>query len=201
MATLSCPRCSANIDLAERNTLALGPCFSCGGLWLSADASATVKSAMDAQASHAATAAEHQARRPAREGIKGGSALDCPVCRTQLERWPVGEVEVDHCPQHGTWYDRGELQDVQRHLVRRFLPPDAPLPGGIEDSGLELAREPTRGSRARSVFRGMVAAERELQGRKRGGGGEWDEGTGSFLNLFDGVFSGDDDDDAGWSWR
>lgn len=48
---------------------------------------------------------------------KESPALNCPVCRRELERREYGfgsQVMIDSCVNgHGVWLDKGELQDLE----------------------------------------------------------------------------------------
>lgn len=173
------------LAVKERENIALGPCFGCGGLWLSANAAATVEAALSRDADEAAATLEGRVARPFRDAGRGSATLPCPTCRQPMQRWPVGDVEVDHCPAHGTWYDHGELERVQEHLARMLTSSQGTpvIPGQFDaappaDGPLELAREPTRGQKRKVtvngydatmslIFEGMMAAEeRRRQNRQ-----------------------------------
>ena len=221
--SMSCPRCAAPLYPKERGVIAIAPCFECGGLWLGAEATRTVQAALDAEAGNTATQLEATAVDPAPE-IHGGASLACPRCVKQMRRFRVGAVEVDRCPEHGTWYDRGELLSVQAHLAERLprvelggqvRPPPSPSPGAgsepLEDAGptyeeLELAHEPTRGrARAeatRKLSLGMHRAEQAYRRRRKArlARDGRDPGSGE-EGFFSSLFSGDegDDDWRGWA--
>jgi Zn-finger nucleic acid-binding protein len=57
----------------------------------------------------------------ARELPRGAPGVACLMCGAPCERifsW-AGGVEVDHCPPHGLWFDRDELQTIL-HAVARW---------------------------------------------------------------------------------
>lgn len=175
MTTTPCPRCAQALSVQERGDIALGPCFGCGGLWLSAAAAATIEAALSRDADEAAALLEARVASPFVDDRGGGAPLPCPLCHEAMQRWPVGDVVVDHCPTHGTWYDHGELERVQDHLSRQLSAQDTfVIPGQFDadapdDGALELAREPTRGKKRTPsvnrydatmglVWEGMMAA-------------------------------------------
>ena len=45
----------------------------------------------------------------ARSTQREASALECPVCHTQMVVEREHGVAVDVCPTHGVWFDLGEL--------------------------------------------------------------------------------------------
>jgi len=61
---------------------------------------------------------------PMRAGWEATRAADtrppvpCPVCRGAMQRHhvKVAGVDVDRCPAHGTFYDRGEVERVVEAL-------------------------------------------------------------------------------------
>jgi hypothetical protein len=45
--------------------------------------------------------------------------IACPMCRSVLHRTRIGQagVDVDHCPTHGTWFDKDELGRVAQSFA------------------------------------------------------------------------------------
>ena len=43
----------------------------------------------------------------------------CPMCRQRLGRTVLEGIEVDSCAEHGTWFDRAELDAIVRALAGR----------------------------------------------------------------------------------
>jgi len=41
----------------------------------------------------------------------------CPSCDLEMGPLTIGEVRVDSCPAHGTWFDRLEVSRVTKELV------------------------------------------------------------------------------------
>ena len=64
------------------------------------------------------------------------AALTCPHCARPMLRRRVerAQVDLDDCPEHGTWFDRGELQTVARTVaaMRAYGPR---IPGGAALAG------------------------------------------------------------------
>ncbi len=85
-------------------------CAGCGGVWLDNAVSLAITKHADAMLLSLVERVSAQAApfaplvaRPA-----------CPVCSAALERRRIGEVDVDICGMHGTWFDREELHAVAR---------------------------------------------------------------------------------------
>jgi Zn-finger nucleic acid-binding protein len=123
--TARCPQCDKPLDIVDRSTLVGYACHDCGGIWLDSETSARVRERLDTQTIQvgeiAAGLAEvpfppHQASPP------------CPICRVPMQTWTVAstDVEVDSCNEHGTWFDRGELQTLIRELMARITEPASP---------------------------------------------------------------------------
>lgn len=143
MTELSCPRCGARMKPLQRESLTVSPCFSCGGIWLSTSATETLSATLDGVTER--TAQEASARAERAMPLKhGGPELRCPECPQVMSRFVIAEVEVDHCPAHGTWFDHGEHERVTAHF-REHPVVEVEAEEDPDSSGLELAREPTRG--------------------------------------------------------
>ncbi len=103
-----CPVCEGPLRRAHA-THGVFACAGCGGLWTDHAATQALRSAhgdsIEKVAREAAAVASTTARatRPSRA---------CPVCRAHLARTTLAGVELDYCPTHGTWYDRGEASAV-----------------------------------------------------------------------------------------
>ncbi len=41
-------------------------------------------------------------------------ARACPACGTGLSRIAIRDIIVDSCSAHGTWFDRGEIEAVEK---------------------------------------------------------------------------------------
>lgn len=46
-------------------------------------------------------------------------AIVCPTCHAPLQRYLASSqrIELDHCPQHGTWFDRDEVTRLAHALA------------------------------------------------------------------------------------
>jgi Zn-finger nucleic acid-binding protein len=137
---MNCPRC-AN---ALRDIKGVHVCMSCGGAFLAASARDTIAKALDNNAQSTASLAEsHGSKR-----VNTAAKAPCPQCAKDMQRFAVGPVEVDTCLEHGTWYDRGELQQVRDALLAGAgtaaveIDDDDGMP--LVSGSIDLAREPER---------------------------------------------------------
>ena len=62
-----------------------------------------------------------------------GTSRQCPRCASQMTPYSIYEVAVDACPEHGVWFDSGELSHVLSSNAEAFAdrahtyrPPDVP---------------------------------------------------------------------------
>lgn len=144
----ACPRCNSWLE-SRAACLPMSACMSCGGLWLAE---------RDAQRlQHNFSRAGHQlADRIGNEApnivCTRASDIPCPVCRRPMHRAVAQStwVEVDWCPGHGSWFDRGELQRIA-HSYHGCLSPSessvsssnhsslTPLQQDLAETGVELA--------------------------------------------------------------
>lgn len=149
--SLSCPRCAGALQPTARVDVVV--CAGCGGAFLPATAHETLARALDPQNQQLAALVALRAARPidARPGAR------CPRCATLMQRYRVGVVDVDTCHEHGSWYDRGELEAVRDALdagavgVAVEAPPPMPSTktaptktAPTTNAPLELARQPSK---------------------------------------------------------
>lgn len=101
-----------------------------------------------------------------------------------MRRFLVGGIEVDHCAQHGTWYDLGELEQVAVRLAAQARGDEV----AISDQGVPGPKpvEPGRGWRQSMGQAAALATlhdtgedlELDVRGRRFEDVGE-DDGDGS----------------------
>jgi hypothetical protein len=92
-------------------------CTGCGGVWTDAAAAKHVEAALDAPIlALAERAAANFADRPLPNDVGGRG---CPTCGGALRRVKLATTDLDVCRDHGTWFDRGELERVARVLEAR----------------------------------------------------------------------------------
>lgn len=110
LSHLSCPRCAAQLHLAHVSSVQLHGCGRCGGLWLDNASAARLLARSCPEIGSLADLASQNAQQHA--DVEG--AIRCPACQQALKRVPGGDptLLIDICEAHGTWFDRGELQQV-----------------------------------------------------------------------------------------
>jgi Zn-finger nucleic acid-binding protein len=152
----TCPRCRSPLFPARAGDVVLHGCGSCGGIWLDNDGSRAVLARADPHVLDMVTRASTNAsaapdRRP--------MDLPCAQCGDGMQRVraPRGQVELDACARHGTWFDKDELAIVSRgaELARYQLSARNP------DFELSAAMIPSAGANdleARAVTGGLAAA-------------------------------------------
>lgn len=105
-----CPRCLLPLAAADIRELQLQGCRRCGGVWLDPQGLGTILRAMHTDALNAADRGAAQAA----GFVDRAPVAACPECGAPMERLTManGQVEVDRCREHGTWFDAGELRHV-----------------------------------------------------------------------------------------
>jgi len=96
-------------------------CLACGGVWTDANASRRITTTVDRElvtiAKDAAKRASETDSTYARiSDVEQHSARACPICAGTLECVRTGNVAIDVCAQHGTWFDKDELGRLSRNL-------------------------------------------------------------------------------------
>jgi len=109
-ATLPCPRCQLGLHVAHASGATLHGCGGCGGIWVDLQTGHRLCEALDGDARALADSAEQYAT----HAVDTALAAVCPICAQALTRSRVQNagVDIDYCPTHGTWFDRGELQKI-----------------------------------------------------------------------------------------
>ena len=124
--TSSCPSCGSALA-GLPSTLPVSGCHTCGGMWLGPEASVHIMRGLgDALEQDVAALSEETARRSLVPSVDSG-VRSCPTCSLVMARLVVGEVTVDSCATHGTWFDRDEVGHVAR-VCRRLRAEQHPGP-------------------------------------------------------------------------
>lgn len=115
-----CPVCRIPLVVVEREAIELDWCIECRGLWFDEG-----EMQLLGEKTGRRLEVEDLGRRPG-DSIEPGERR-CPRCRRRMQRLllDVGDgarVELDRCPDHGIWLDRGELGLL---MQRRATPVDA----------------------------------------------------------------------------
>jgi len=114
---LLCPRCDSKLFGANTGAITIHGCGMCGGIWLDNAASKRVVERMEPVALDLADCASSRAQHTV---DKTETGIPCAVCGQAMQRTRVAEatVDVDICPEHGTWFDCDEMQRVMRSFDR-----------------------------------------------------------------------------------
>lgn len=115
-----CPHCDLCLFAAIVDAVEVDACGRCGGVWLHASGTERVLTRFHRGALDLAELAHRRMQVPLASG-PGAPALACPICRGSMERKleADGAVLVDRCPEHGTWFDGGELKTAAAALLRK----------------------------------------------------------------------------------
>ena len=111
---MKCPVCHSALVVIEREGIEVDWCPDCRGLWFD-------QGELELLGEKAGRAIELRdlGRQPENSIEKGQRR--CPRCPRRMERVILGAgreapVEVDWCPRHGFWLDRGELGTILGRL-------------------------------------------------------------------------------------
>jgi Zn-finger nucleic acid-binding protein len=117
---MDCPACQAALVVVERERIELDWCVDCRGLWFD-------EGELELLGEKAGRSLETEdlGRRPG-DTVATGTRR-CPRCRRKMEQLSLdigkgggkgggegGDVQIDRCPDHGFWLDRGELGAIMR---------------------------------------------------------------------------------------
>jgi Zn-finger nucleic acid-binding protein len=107
----------AQIQVPPAGTITLHGCGGCGGLWLDNASTSQVVARINPQVVSLAQSASKQAQ----QRVDLDASVRCPECSKPLRRVPGGDPSllIDVCDEHGTWFDRDELQQVAALAERR----------------------------------------------------------------------------------
>jgi Zn-finger nucleic acid-binding protein len=112
---LRCPRCETGLALVTVGKHSLHACDRCGGLWVDKNSFQDICAREEEQEAvlgfqtEAKPMAVAQARKP------GRAYIPCPECgklMNQKNFSGCSGVVLDWCRDHGSWFDKGELQQI-----------------------------------------------------------------------------------------
>jgi Zn-finger nucleic acid-binding protein len=109
-----CPRCAASLTTVDRDGIAAESCQRCGGTWLDRD---QVALALPLVTRGTGRPSGPLPRRANTDPI---AYLQCVRCHEQMARRLVAprcDVIADLCPEHGIWFDRGEIEHLAAFLA------------------------------------------------------------------------------------
>jgi Zn-finger nucleic acid-binding protein len=125
---LRCPRCETNLHVYPMGKNSLNGCTQCGGLWVSKSVFQAICTRQEEQEAVLGFEPEHQQTPVAQEQKTQRTYIPCPECGKLMNRknFSGSGIVLDWCRDHGSWFDRGELQRIVQF---------------IRDGGLKKARE------------------------------------------------------------
>lgn len=111
----SCPRCRAQMRAVAIGAASVRECERCGGLWV--DRAAFEQICADREQQAAVLGAPLAKLEGANNSTGAGKVhyVPCPECGQLMNRTNFARcsgVVIDICKQHGTWFDRDELQRI-----------------------------------------------------------------------------------------
>jgi Zn-finger nucleic acid-binding protein len=109
---LRCPRCRKRLFTATVKDVELSACGGCGGIWIGNESARRVLADPEPIFAEMATRAGNNAQARATEA---GERI-CPACPAVLDKSRVHGIDLDVCPDHGTWFDAYELSSLVRVL-------------------------------------------------------------------------------------
>jgi Zn-finger nucleic acid-binding protein len=136
---LPCPHCEValkGVELGPHGTVKMHECPKCEGFWVDVATFEAICTDREEQAIVAGGASGPPLR--AELKLEGVRYLRCPTCRTLMNRVNFAGrsgVIIDTCRGHGTWFDKGELQNIVEFIRT----------GGLEQTrerGAQEARKP-----------------------------------------------------------
>lgn len=122
-AVLQCPHCGRRLATVRVKDVELNGCGACGGIWVDNTSAQNLVKAPDTVFEDLAT----RCAAGARSRTKHAKTPVCAQCRIPLDPVTNGQLELDVCTTHGTWFDAFELAALIRALMR----PEAPVSAGV----------------------------------------------------------------------
>jgi len=133
---LNCPRCGLRLVNVSVPVGAAAGCAECGGVLLDDSAFGHVRTTAYEAILLQAGETPPPAMAPAAD-----APLACPYCREPMTRTQIGVVWVDHCRNHGTWFDARELVDVARAIATAHRRSEQEVLAGIDRDTLRPIAE------------------------------------------------------------
>lgn len=120
-AILVCPHCRRRLATVRVRDVDLHGCGACGGIWVDNASAQNLVKAPDTVFEDLAT----RCAAGARNRTKRATAPVCAKCRIPLDQAKNGQLELDVCHLHGTWFDAFELAALIRSLLAKNKPQTA----------------------------------------------------------------------------
>lgn len=110
-----CPRCEVILTPVLIARTPIEECGSCGGIWLDRDIFQSILDDKERQEKIRVYPSSGETGDPQSTQPNGRMYVPCPECGELMLRknfLGCSGVVVDWCKQHGTWFDRRELQQI-----------------------------------------------------------------------------------------
>jgi Zn-finger nucleic acid-binding protein len=120
IAKRRCSRCDAEFLQVKIGDRELSECPACGGIWVDPDTLQRICS--DQEQQEAVMGISIEPRQLPTTGAIGKAPrqyIPCPECGKLMNRQQFAgcsRIIVDWCKNHGTWFDRGELNNVVQFI-------------------------------------------------------------------------------------
>ena len=112
--TLPCPRCRLALSVVPVGSHTLHECLRCGGLWVKKAAFQDICTSQEEQEAVLGIGGEAESAGGSPPGVQR-VYVPCPECGKLMNRKNFAGcsgVVLDWCREHGSWFDRRELQQI-----------------------------------------------------------------------------------------
>jgi len=117
--SLKCPRCQMGLRRATAGKRSLNVCDRCGGLWVDKSTFQGICAQQEDQEAVLGFQVEPQASAETRGQKPRRAYIPCPQCgklMNQKNFSGCSGVVLDWCRDHGSWFDRLELQQIMTFI-------------------------------------------------------------------------------------
>ncbi len=111
MQSRACPRCRIEMSLVEVGAALLSECSHCGGIWVDQEYFQQICADREQQSAVLA----NSSLRAGSVNVETVRYAPCPTCGKLMNRVNFAHcsgIVIDICKNHGSWFDRDELQRV-----------------------------------------------------------------------------------------
>jgi Zn-finger nucleic acid-binding protein len=116
---LHCPLCDVKLALASVGKHALHECIHCGGLWIDKNIFQDICSKEEAQEAVLHFRFEENHEQTNGQQKRKRAYIPCPECGKLMNHKNFSRgsgIILDWCRNHGSWFDRQELQQIIRFI-------------------------------------------------------------------------------------
>jgi Zn-finger nucleic acid-binding protein len=115
VSSFQCPRCATQLLSAHAGKHLLQECTHCGGLWLDKNTFQEICTREEAQ--EAVLGYQMRCKAADSDFVRkqGRAYIPCPECKKLMNTKNFSGcsgIVLDWCRDHGSWFDRGELQRI-----------------------------------------------------------------------------------------